>query len=124
MVLPQIRLQPWYPGQMGVSGSDVQRGLRWDSQGIVLFVDENHPNATADADGTDPENPLTTIQLAITRLTNFATAMSASLAYYDAYRSARLPANLIQAQRDYFGAHTYERIDRKGVFHTEWKNNT
>jgi len=51
-------------------------------------------------------------------------AMSASLAYYDAYRSARLPANLIQAQRDYFGAHTYERIDRKGVFHTEWKNNT
>ena len=51
-------------------------------------------------------------------------AMSASLAYYDAYRSARLPANLIQAQRDYFGAHTYERIDRKGIFHTEWKNNT
>jgi 6-phosphogluconate dehydrogenase len=50
-------------------------------------------------------------------------AMSASLAYYDAYRSARLPANLIQAQRDYFGAHTYERIDRKGIFHTEWKIN-
>jgi 6-phosphogluconate dehydrogenase len=49
-------------------------------------------------------------------------AMSASLAYYDAYRSARLPANLIQAQRDYFGAHTYERTDRKGVFHSEWKN--
>jgi 6-phosphogluconate dehydrogenase len=45
---------------------------------------------------------------------------SASLAYYDAYRSERLPANLIQAQRDYFGAHTYERIDKEGVFHTEW----
>ncbi len=47
-------------------------------------------------------------------------AMSASLAYFDAYRSARLPANLIQAQRDYFGAHTYERVDRPGVYHTEW----
>ncbi len=48
-------------------------------------------------------------------------AMSASLAYFDAYRSPRLPANLIQAQRDYFGAHTYRRIDREGIFHTEWK---
>ncbi len=48
-------------------------------------------------------------------------AMMASLAYLDAYRSERLPANLIQAQRDYFGAHTYRRIDRSGVFHTEWK---
>lgn len=47
-------------------------------------------------------------------------AMSASLAYYDAYRSERLPANLIQAQRDYFGAHTYRRTDREGVFHTDW----
>jgi 6-phosphogluconate dehydrogenase len=47
-------------------------------------------------------------------------AMSASLAYYDAYRAERLPANLTQAQRDFFGAHTYRRVDRDGVFHTEW----
>lgn len=47
-------------------------------------------------------------------------AMSASLAYFDAYRSERLPANLIQAQRDYFGAHTYKRTDQPGTFHTEW----
>jgi len=47
-------------------------------------------------------------------------AFCTSLAYYDSYRRARLPANLIQAQRDYFGAHTYQRIDREGVFHTEW----
>jgi 6-phosphogluconate dehydrogenase len=47
-------------------------------------------------------------------------AMSASLAYYDAYRSERLPANLTQGQRDYFGAHTYRRVDKPGVFHTEW----
>jgi 6-phosphogluconate dehydrogenase len=48
-------------------------------------------------------------------------AFSASLAYYDAYRTARLPANLTQAQRDYFGAHTYRRMDKKGIFHTEWE---
>jgi 6-phosphogluconate dehydrogenase len=51
-----------------------------------------------------------------------APAMMTSLAYYDSYRSAWLPANLIQAQRDYFGAHTYERIDEKGIFHTEWES--
>ncbi|NCP16704.1 NADP-dependent phosphogluconate dehydrogenase, partial [bacterium] len=45
-------------------------------------------------------------------------ALSASLAYFDAYRSERLPANLTQAQRDYFGAHTYRRVDREGTFHT------
>ncbi len=45
---------------------------------------------------------------------------SAALNYYDAYNRARLPANLIQAQRDYFGAHLYERIDKTGRFHTEW----
>ncbi len=49
-------------------------------------------------------------------------AFSASLAYYDSYRQERLPANLLQAQRDYFGAHTYERIDKPAgeFFHTEW----
>jgi 6-phosphogluconate dehydrogenase len=47
-------------------------------------------------------------------------ALSASLGYFDAYRTERLPANLTQAQRDYFGAHTYRRIDKEGSFHTEW----
>ncbi|EPS67575.1 hypothetical protein M569_07199, partial [Genlisea aurea] len=46
--------------------------------------------------------------------------MSASLQYFDAYSQDRLPANLVQAQRDYFGAHTYERIDLPGAYHTEW----
>jgi 6-phosphogluconate dehydrogenase len=45
---------------------------------------------------------------------------SAAIAYYDSYRAAVLPANLIQAQRDYFGAHTYQRTDKEGVFHTDW----
>src|SRR2546421_2356660 len=48
-------------------------------------------------------------------------AFSASLAYFDSYRSARLPSNLLQAQRNFFGAHTYERVDKPGVFHTEWR---
>ena len=47
-------------------------------------------------------------------------AFGSSLSYYDGYRRANLPANLIQAQRDYFGAHTYERNDKEGTFHTEW----
>jgi 6-phosphogluconate dehydrogenase len=50
-----------------------------------------------------------------------APALMISLAYFDAYRSSWLPANLIQAQRDYFGAHTYERVDAEGVFHTRWE---
>ncbi|WP_373237861.1 NADP-dependent phosphogluconate dehydrogenase [Cohaesibacter celericrescens] len=47
-------------------------------------------------------------------------ALSSAVAYYDGYRSARLSANLLQGQRDFFGAHTYERIDREGLFHTQW----
>jgi 6-phosphogluconate dehydrogenase len=54
-----------------------------------------------------------------------AAALSASLAYFDALRSERLPANLIQAQRDFFGAHTYQRVDKEGSFHTpDWEGKT
>lgn len=47
-------------------------------------------------------------------------AFSSALAYYDSYRSSELPMNLLQAQRDYFGAHTYMRTDKEGIFHTQW----
>ncbi|HEY1603263.1 MAG TPA: decarboxylating NADP(+)-dependent phosphogluconate dehydrogenase [Pirellulales bacterium] len=47
-------------------------------------------------------------------------ALTTALTYYDGYRSERLPANLLQAQRDYFGAHTYARVDKPGMFHTDW----
>ncbi|WP_438496076.1 NADP-dependent phosphogluconate dehydrogenase [Paenibacillus sp. IHBB 3054] len=50
-------------------------------------------------------------------------AFASGLAYYDSYRSERLPANLLQAQRDYFGAHTFERVDQPGSFHFQWMNN-
>jgi 6-phosphogluconate dehydrogenase len=48
--------------------------------------------------------------------------LASAIAYFDSYRAASLPANLLQAQRDYFGAHTYQRIDREGTFHTDWLN--
>lgn len=47
--------------------------------------------------------------------------LSACMVYFDSYRTARLPMNLVQAQRDFFGSHTYERIDKEGTFHTEWE---
>ena len=47
-------------------------------------------------------------------------AFASSLAYYDGMRRARGPANLLQGLRDYFGAHTYRRLDKEGVFHTRW----
>lgn len=50
-----------------------------------------------------------------------AAAFMSALSYFDAYRSERLPTNMVQAQRDYFGAHTYQRIDMPGTFHTEWQ---
>ncbi|MBX4267820.1 NADP-dependent phosphogluconate dehydrogenase [Clostridium estertheticum] len=51
-------------------------------------------------------------------------SFSSALTYYDSYRSANLPANLLQAQRDYFGAHTFERVDKEGTFHHEWVSKT
>jgi 6-phosphogluconate dehydrogenase len=50
--------------------------------------------------------------------------MMGALAWFDSYRSGWLPANLVQAQRDYFGAHTYKRNDRVGIFHTLWTANS
>jgi 6-phosphogluconate dehydrogenase len=47
-------------------------------------------------------------------------ALSSALSYFDAYRTANGNANMLQAQRDYFGAHTYQRVDKEGSFHTEW----
>jgi len=79
---------------------------------------------------TDPEfsQTMNTRQSALRKVVALAAengipalAFSSALAYFDAYRSARLPANLTQAQRDYFGAHTYRRLDREGSFHTEWQ---
>ncbi|MEO6188863.1 MAG: NADP-dependent phosphogluconate dehydrogenase [Ginsengibacter sp.] len=61
----------------------------------------------------------------LSALNNFPSAsLMAALNYFNAYRRTLLPTNLIQAQRDFFGAHTYQRIDREGVFHSEWANSS
>jgi 6-phosphogluconate dehydrogenase len=86
--------------------------------------DPNLPNLLLDKDfaramKTRVESWRKTVQLGV-KLGVALPAMSASLAYFDGFRRARTPANLIQGQRDFFGAHTYERLDREGIFHTEW----
>ena len=80
-----------------------------------LMVDNDFSKAIASRQDNWRTVVKTAVELGIP-----APAMNASLAYFDSYRKARLPANLIQAQRDYFGAHTYQRLDRPGGFHTEW----
>jgi 6-phosphogluconate dehydrogenase len=86
--------------------------------------DPNLPNLMMDPEFSKTMN---TRQVALRKVVALAAengipalAFSSALAYFDAYRSARLPANLTQAQRDYFGAHTYRRLDREGSFHTQW----
>ena len=66
------------------------------------------------------ENAMRRIVMRATKESIPAPGFGASLNYFDSYFSAWLPANLIQAQRDFFGAHTYERLDKEGSFHTEW----
>jgi 6-phosphogluconate dehydrogenase len=95
--------------------SDITNAYRRNPGLVNLLLD--------DAFRTAVESRQASLRLVIQKAVGLgipALAHSASLAYYDAYRSARLPANLTQAQRDYFGAHTYRRIDKEGVFHTQW----
>jgi 6-phosphogluconate dehydrogenase len=95
--------------------SDVQRAFKGNPRLTNLMMDPGFSKAINDR------------QVSLRKVVALAAesgipvpAFSSALAYYDSYRSGRLPANLTQAQRDYFGAHTYRRIDRPGIFHTEW----
>lgn len=65
--VPLQRLTPWYPGQMGVPGTDSDRGLRLDSNGKIVWVDPNHVDANDQKDGTDPESPMRTVGAALTK---------------------------------------------------------
>lgn len=69
---------------------------------------------------TNAQDNWRTVVSAATQLGIPVPAFSSALAYFDSYRRDRLPANLIQAQRDFFGAHTYQRVDKEGIYHTEW----
>ena len=94
---------------------DVSAGFRREPNLSNLLLDDFFAAAIREREARWRTAVRTAVELSIP-----TPAMSSALAYYDAYRSARLPANLIQAQRDYFGAHTYQRIDKPGIFHTEW----
>ncbi len=72
------------------------------------------------ADAANRHQALRTVVTTATQLGIPCLALASALSYYDAYRTARLPANLTQAQRDYFGAHTFQRIDKEGTFHAHW----
>jgi 6-phosphogluconate dehydrogenase len=96
--------------------SDITNAYRHNPTLPNLLLDETFTQAVLSRESAWREVVQTAVGLGIPML-----ATSASLAYFDAYRSAVLPANLTQAQRDYFGAHTYRRVDREGVFHTQWE---
>jgi 6-phosphogluconate dehydrogenase len=96
--------------------SDITNAYRRDPALPNLLLDEAFTQAVVSRQAAWRTVVQTAVGLGIPML-----AISASLAYFDAYRSAVLPANLTQAQRDYFGAHTYRRIDREGTFHTHWE---
>jgi 6-phosphogluconate dehydrogenase len=94
---------------------DIRRAFGRDSGLVNLLLDDAFRSAIGERQEGWRHFVTTAIGLGIP-----VPAMGSSLAYYDSYRSARLPANLTQAQRDFFGAHTYRRVDRDGVFHTDW----
>ena len=90
-----------------------------NDQNLFSSVDDANNQGIASKLNDNQAGMRAVIQFAVQKGLPVAGLMN-SLAYFDAYRSANLPTNLIQAQRDYFGAHTYERIDKAGVFHTQW----
>ena len=96
--------------------SDITKAYRRNPDLPNLLLDEAFTQAVVSRQSAWREIVQTAVGLGIPML-----ATSASLAYFDAYRSEVLPANLTQAQRDYFGAHTYRRVDREGAFHTIWE---
>jgi 6-phosphogluconate dehydrogenase len=96
---------------------DIREAFRRDPNLVNLLLDDSFRSTIGDA---AVQRGWRFVVQAAVGLGIPVAGLGASLAYYDAYRSARLPANLTQAQRDFFGAHTYRRTDRDGVFHTDW----
>ena len=94
---------------------DIRRAFANQQDLSNLLIDEHFAHLMAEC-----QQDLREV-VAIAALNGVAVpAFMSALSYYDAYRTERLPANLLQAQRDYFGAHTYQRLDKLGKFHTQW----
>ena len=94
---------------------DIRGAYARNAELANLLVDENFAKVMAECQQDLRDVVATAAQHGVA-----VPAFMSALAYYDGYRSARLPANLLQAQRDYFGAHKYQRVDRAGKFHTHW----
>lgn len=94
---------------------DITEAYEKDSELTNLLLDDYFREITGEYQQSVRNIVSLSIQVGIA-----VPAFSSTISYYDSYRSKRLPANIIQAQRDYFGAHTYERIDKKGNFHFNW----
>jgi len=95
--------------------NEIAAAYQHQPQLLHLLLDERFAQMVNEAQPGWREVVRTAAELGIPLL-----AVAAALGYFDALRSDRLPANLIQAQRDYFGAHTYHRTDREGIFHSDW----
>lgn len=98
---------------------DITKAYRTNPELANLMVDPDLSQVLIDRQESLREVVSKTAALGIP-----APGLMTALAYYDSYRSGHLPANLIQAQRDNFGSHTYERIDQDGTFHSEWNHNS
>ncbi len=94
---------------------DITNAYRRNAELPNLLLDEEFRQAIANRQQAWRHVVTTAVELGIPM-----PATSASLAYFDSYRTGRLPANLLQAQRDYFGAHTFARVEKEGVFHVNW----
>lgn len=94
---------------------DIMKAFDRDPGLVNLLLDDNFREVVVSRQGDLRHVIINGIKMGIP-----VYALSSALAYFDAYRTERLPANLTQAQRDYFGAHTYRRLDKEGSFHTDW----
>ncbi|QDT98131.1 decarboxylating NADP(+)-dependent phosphogluconate dehydrogenase [Gimesia aquarii] len=94
---------------------DIKAAFDKNPQLENLLLDDFFRNAVDNAQSSWRRVVATAVELGLP-----VPSFTAALSYYDGYRQERLPANLLQAQRDYFGAHTYQRIDKEGTFHTDW----
>jgi 6-phosphogluconate dehydrogenase len=114
---PGVVAKVWRAGCIIRAGllSDIQQAFKRDPNLGNLLLDPAFSDAMAARQDAWRYVVQTAVGIGIP-----VPGIGVSLAYYDAYRSDRLPANLTQAQRDFFGAHTYRRLDRDGTFHTEW----
>lgn len=94
---------------------DIKAAFDKNPQLENLLLDDFFRNAVNNAQSSWRRVVATAVELGLP-----VPSFTAALSYYDGYRQERLPANLLQAQRDYFGAHTYQRVDKEGTFHTDW----